>query len=62
MACAIIAAQALLAPTLGATGMLARLVLLIAFVTGGLGVYLAGLQLLGVARLGDLVTAVRRGI
>jgi putative peptidoglycan lipid II flippase len=62
MACAIIAAQALLAPTLGATGMLARLVLLIALVTGGLGVYLAGLQLLGVARLGDLVTAVRRGI
>jgi putative peptidoglycan lipid II flippase len=55
----IYAAHDLLASLPGASGSLTRLVLLVVLVALGLAVYLASLELLGVARLRDLIAAVR---
>ena len=59
MGMVIFAAHDLAAPLPGASGSLARLALLVLLVALGLAVYLASLELLGVARLRDLVAAVR---
>ena len=59
MGMVIFAAHDLLASLPGASGSLARLALLVVLVALGLAVYLASLELLGVARLRDLVAAVR---
>jgi putative peptidoglycan lipid II flippase len=59
MGMVIFAAHDLLASLPGAGGSLARLALLVLLVALGLAVYLASLELLGVARLRDLIAAVR---
>ena len=59
MGMVIFAAHDLSASLPGASGSLARLALLVVLVALGLAVYLASLELLGVARLRDLVAAVR---
>jgi len=59
MGMVIFAAHDLSASLPGASGSLARLALLVLLVALGLAVYLASLELLGVARLRDLVAAVR---
>ncbi|MET0632400.1 MAG: lipid II flippase MurJ [Xanthobacteraceae bacterium] len=59
MGMVIFAAHDLLASLPGASGSLARLALLVVLVALGLAVYLASLELLGVARLRDLIAAVR---
>jgi hypothetical protein len=43
----------------GATSSFVRLAALIVFVTVGVAVYMAGLQVLGVARIRDLLDAIR---
>jgi putative peptidoglycan lipid II flippase len=59
MAIAIFGARDLTAPWTLASGTLARLVALAALVAIGLGIYLASLEMLGVARLRDLLAAMR---
>jgi peptidoglycan biosynthesis protein MviN/MurJ (putative lipid II flippase) len=59
MGVVVFAAHSLSASQAGASGSLARLALLAVLVALGLAVYLASLQLLGVARLRDLIAAVR---
>jgi putative peptidoglycan lipid II flippase len=59
MGMVIFAAHDLSASLPGASGSLARLALLVVLVALGLAVYLASLELLGVARLRDLVAALR---
>ena len=59
MGMVIFAAHDLSASLPGASGSLARLALLVVLVALGLAVYLASLELLGVARLRDLIAAVR---
>jgi putative peptidoglycan lipid II flippase len=62
MGTVIFAAHDLVASLPGASGSLARLGLLIVLVALGLAVYLASLELLGVARLRDLIAAARERI
>ena len=58
MGCALAGAERIARPLTGGSPP-ARILVLLVLVAGGLAVYLAGLQLLGVARLRDLVRAVR---
>jgi hypothetical protein len=58
----IFAAHDLVASLPDTSGSLARLGLLIVLVALGLAVYLASLELLGVARLRDLIAAARERI
>jgi peptidoglycan biosynthesis protein MviN/MurJ (putative lipid II flippase) len=59
MAVAIFGACEALAPLTLANGTLARLALLALLVAIGLGIYLASLETLGVARLRDLLAGMR---
>jgi putative peptidoglycan lipid II flippase len=60
MTLAIVALQIALAPAVGSSASsLVRIGLLLVFVAGGLAVYLAALQVLCVAHLRDLVSAIR---
>jgi putative peptidoglycan lipid II flippase len=59
MGVVVFAAHDLSASRLDGSGSLTRLALLAVLVALGLAVYLASLQLLGVARLRDLIAAVR---
>ncbi len=61
MGIAVFVAHALLASPFGAGGSLLRLAMLVLLVAIGLAVYLASLQALGVARLRDLIAAIRGG-
>jgi putative peptidoglycan lipid II flippase len=60
MGAAILSLQSLLAPWLGGHSNLARLIALGGLICAGLAVYTALLHLLGVARLRDLMQAIRR--
>ena len=61
MAIVILLGHHLIASLLGATDTAAaRIATLAVLVIAGLGVYLAAVELLGIAQLGELVAAIRR--
>jgi putative peptidoglycan lipid II flippase len=59
MGLSILAALALLAPLFNASGSLARMAVLVVLIAIGLVTYLASLDVLGTARIRDLLAAVR---
>jgi peptidoglycan biosynthesis protein MviN/MurJ (putative lipid II flippase) len=63
MGLALVAVKALLTANLDLTGSsIARIVSLVVLVATGLAVYLVGLQLFGVAKLKELIAAIRHGL
>jgi putative peptidoglycan lipid II flippase len=60
MAVVIVLGHHLIASLLGADTAAARIAMLAVLVTVGLGVYLAAVEFLGIARLGELVAMIRR--